>query len=66
MSDFANALRILVALVLIAAFVLQEWLSRFLSTLWARIYEDDKGAFTLVGGGIGAVAGLLKALLNHA
>jgi len=32
----------------------------------ARTYEDDKGAFTLIGEGIGAVAGLLKAHLNHA
>jgi hypothetical protein len=66
MSDFANALRILVALVLLASYLLRECVSRLLSTLWARVYESDKGAFTLILGGVGAVASLLRALLGHA
>jgi hypothetical protein len=64
MGYLAYSLRIVFGLVLLTASVLREWLSRFVSRLWALIYESNDGAFTLIFGGVGAVAGFLKWLLS--
>lgn len=66
LSYFANIFRLVVALVILCAFVLRAWLSRFLSKIWQRICEDNRGAFTLISCGVGAVAGGMKALLGTA
>jgi len=60
----AGLWRLVVALTLLVAFILREWLSHFVSTVWARIYEDNDGAFTLIFAGFGAVAGGIKALMS--
>lgn len=64
MGAIATTWRIVVALTYLAAFLIREWLSRLASTLWRRVCEDNDGAFTLVLGGLGAVAGGVKALLS--
>jgi hypothetical protein len=61
---FAGLWRIVTALTLIIAFVLREWLSHFVKNIWEKIYEDNEGAFTLIFGGLGAVAGGIKALMG--
>jgi hypothetical protein len=63
LSFAAAFLRILLSLGILASFLLREWLSTFASTLWARVCESDKGAFTLILGAIGSLVGGLKAIL---
>jgi len=65
LSYLANALRLSIALILFGAFVFREWLGRTVSTLWARVVEGDKPAFTVILGGIGGMAGVLKEVLKH-
>jgi hypothetical protein len=64
LGDVASLWRLVLGGILLAAFLLREVLARFISTVWRRIYEDNQGTFTLLLGGLGAVAGGLKAILS--
>jgi hypothetical protein len=59
-----GALRLIFGSILFLSFVMREVLSRAFSTLWARVYEDEKGVFTLLLGATGVLAGGVKALLG--
>jgi hypothetical protein len=64
-SLVANALRFLIAIALLVSFLFREWIGRVVSLVWVRVLEDRRGAFTLVLGGIGALAGTVREIAGH-
>jgi hypothetical protein len=65
LSYLANALRIVMGLILLGSFLLREWFGRVFSKVWARVVESDKPAFTVFLGGIGGLAGGINEVLKH-
>jgi hypothetical protein len=65
MSYVANGIRIFIALAMLVTFIFRRWIAWFLSLVWRRVIEDKKGAFTLLFGGIGGIAGAVKEVLSH-
>jgi hypothetical protein len=64
-ANFANAIRLLIALGTLLSFIFRKWIARVVSLVWRRILEDKKGAFTLFLGGLGGVAGAIKEIASH-
>ena len=62
---FANFARLLVSISIFIAVAFGRCLRPAASLLWRRIIEDQKGAFTLIFGGIGALASAIKEIVSH-
>jgi hypothetical protein len=65
MDYLASLFRMAVALGSLSLFVFRKWIASLCSLVWRRIIEDKKGTFTLILGGIGGIAGIVKEIAGH-